>query len=624
VFEALGVPEERAARDEHVGSRTDGTGDGRRADAAVHLDVEVEAAGRSPRRELGDLGLHRGEVLLPAESRVDGHHQDEVDEVEHVLDRRDGGVGVDRDRRGRVELTDVAERAVQVRAGLLVDDDDAAAGLDVARQQVVGAFDHQVRLERHGDVGPDRGDDVGTEREVRDEVAVHHVPLDAIYAGLLEGDALVAQPGEVGGQDGRRDGDRSRHHLTLPWRPMSLVELRTTGAAKGGEAVAREPSGRVVFVEGALAGEVVTAELVDERRDFARARVVSVLERAEARVEPPCPAVHAGCGGCDLQHAGVDAQAELKAGIVRDALARLAKLEDVPPIDIVRLPTEGYRTNVRGLVVDGRFALRRRHSHDAVTIDSCLVLHPLLDELVREGRFGDATGVTLRCGVRTGERLAVLTPSVSGVALPADVRVVGEDELASGKRAWIHEEVAGVRLRVSAQSFFQARPDGADALVAAVARATGRLAPGTRVVDAYAGVGLFSATVAVPAGAAVLAVERAASSVADARVNLAGTGARIVRSDVERFRPQPADVVIADPARTGLGRVAARRLAATGAARFVLVSCDPAAFARDAGLLRDAGYTLDRIELVDLFGHTSHIELVSTFSRSRRRPRTGE
>jgi 23S rRNA (uracil1939-C5)-methyltransferase len=393
------------------------------------------------------------------------------------------------------------------------------------------------------------------------------------------------------------------------------IEVQTTATAKGGEAVARESSGRVVFVEGALAGEVVRAELTEERRDFARARVVSVLEAAPERVEPPCPMVAAGCGGCDLQHASVDAQVALKVGIVRDALTRLGKIDTPPLIDVVRLPVDSYRTTVHGLVVDGRFALRRRHSHDPVAIDSCMVLHPMLDELVRDGRFGDATGVTLRVGARTGERLALVTPSAQGVSLPADVRVVGGDELRAGKRAWIHEIVDGVTLRVSAASFFQARPDGADALVAEVRRACGPLGADDRVVDAYAGVGLFSATVA--RAASVVAVERNASSVADARVNLAGRRARIVRVDVERFRAVPADVVIADPARAGLGRAAADALVATHAPRLVLVSCDPAAFGRDVALLRARGRTLDTVTLVDLFGHTSHIELVSSFSATQ-------
>ena len=89
--------------------------------------------------------------------------------------------------------------------------------------------------------------------------------------------------------------------------------------------------------------------------------------------------------------------------------------------------------------------------------------------------------------------MAIVAPTVDDVDLPDDVIVVGADELLAGRRAWIHEEVAGRRWRISAQSFFQTRPDGAAALVDAVVRAAGADLDGARVVDAYAGVGLLTA-----------------------------------------------------------------------------------------------------------------------------------
>jgi 23S rRNA (uracil1939-C5)-methyltransferase len=136
-----------------------------------------------------------------------------------------------------------------------------------------------------------------------------------------------------------------------------------------------------------------------------------------------------------------------------------------------------------------------------------------------------------------------------------------------------------------------------------------------RVVDAYAGVGLFAATV-VPPGAAITTVEWNRSSVADARVNLAGRDVVVRRSDVARWSPEPADVVIADPARTGLGRRATAVLAATEASVLLLVSCDPAALARDASLLAGHGFTLEAAQVIDLFPHTHHVEVVSRFVRT--------
>jgi 23S rRNA (uracil1939-C5)-methyltransferase len=278
---------------------------------------------------------------------------------------------------------------------------------------------------------------------------------------------------------------------------------------------------------------------------------------------------------------------------------------------VVALGERAYRTTLRAVVAreaDSRVALRQRSSHAAVPIDDCLVLHPLLVELVDTLRAPGALEVTLRCGARTGERLVLADPADSALhGLPADVRV--------GPDAVFHEEVAGVRFRVSARSFFQARPDGADALVVAVREALGEaLSSNATLLDAYSGVGLFSATLGRDAGR-VIAVEQSASSIADARHNLRSLDATIVASEVERWGPEPVDVIVADPARAGLGKAGAAALAATGAPRLALVSCDPAAFARDTALLRDLGYGLASLCVVDLFGHTSHVEVVSRFDR---------
>jgi 23S rRNA (uracil1939-C5)-methyltransferase len=138
-------------------------------------------------------------------------------------------------------------------------------------------------------------------------------------------------------------------------------------------------------------------------------------------------------------------------------------------------------------------------------------------------------------------------------------------------------------------------------------------APASVIVDAYAGVGLFAA--ALGHDAEVECIEQSASSCADARHNLAGRRATIVQGRVERWRPRRAQLVVADPSRRGLGPKAVDVLAATGASRFILVSCDAVAFARDARLLATAGYRLGRATLIDLFPQTPHVEIVSVLDR---------
>jgi 23S rRNA (uracil1939-C5)-methyltransferase len=370
----------------------------------------------------------------------------------------------------------------------------------------------------------------------------------------------------------------------------------------GGDALARAADGRVVLVDGALPGERVRVEVTAERSDHLRARVREVIEASPDRVVPPCVHAREGCGGCGWQHVVPVAQPALKLEIIRDALSRIAHIADPPITPPVVLPETGFRTTVRALVVDGRPAFRRHHSHEPVPVGSCLVAHPALDELLRDVHFGRAREVTLRVGIATGERAARAEPARISLDLPADVQ--------QGPTAHVHEEIARRRLRVSINAFFQSRADGAEALARIVRDAVGR---NRTVADLYCGVGLFGATVDAPSR--IVAVERGRAAVADAKHNLRDLPARVVRADVGAWRGAKVDVVIADPSRAGLGKDGVRTVVACEAERVVLVSCDAAALARDLGLLVAAGYAPESLTLVDLFAHTPHIECVTVLDR---------
>ena len=398
--------------------------------------------------------------------------------------------------------------------------------------------------------------------------------------------------------------------------------LVPTAMAAGGSALARDEDGRVVFVDGALPGERVRARVTDERRDFARSVVVEVLEASPDRVAPPCPALAAGCGGCTWQHVKPGAQTRLKAAVVVDALRRIAKLAD-PPVPVVApLSGPALRTTARLAVSpEGRAGHRPRGDGSGpglpVATEACLAAHPLVEELIVAGRYPGAAEVLLRAGVASGERLVRARYRAADVQVPAGVVVVGEGDR---RPAFVHEEVAGRRFRVSAVSFFQPGPVVAEGLVAAVgAAADGALPEGGHLVDAYAGVGLFASVLGAASGTAVTAVESHPPAVADARVNLADLEARIVACEVGRWRPRdgdrPVDVVVADPARPGLGRPGVAAVAASGAPRLVLVSCDPASLGRDVALLAAAGFRLTSVALVDAFPHTFHVETVCRFDR---------
>jgi len=382
--------------------------------------------------------------------------------------------------------------------------------------------------------------------------------------------------------------------------------------AGGGEGVAHLDDGRVVFVSGAVPGDRARIELTVDKRRFAKGRIVEVVEGGPARIEPTCNHVADGCGGCDWRHVRPAEQVALKVAIVTDALERIGRLVEPAVTAAPALAPSGGRTTVRAIVKDGRAGFRRRASHDAVIVEGCDVAHPLIEELLVGGRFGAAEEVTLRAGVASGDRLALVSPTADGVVLPDDVIVVGADELAAGRSAHITEEVGGRSWQISAGSFFQTRPDGATALFDLVATAVEANAPADGpMVDLYSGVGLFAAAAG---GRTVTAVESGSSSVADARINLADDPVTVVESKVERWVPQPADIVVADPSRAGLGAEAVNIIAATDAGAVVLVSCDPGSLGRDAALLVDAGYRFHSATVVDLFPQTSHVEVVSVFT----------
>ncbi len=394
-----------------------------------------------------------------------------------------------------------------------------------------------------------------------------------------------------------------------------VVRVRGERPVAGGSTLAHLDDGTVALVRGALPGELVDADVqrrTPRRVDLA---VRQVIEPSPRRTVAPCPHVARGCGGCDWQHVAVAHAVDLRAEIVIDALRRIGRLDPTTiTIDTgPAAPLDSYRTTIRLARVGDQVGLRRHSSHRIVALGRCLVAHPLAQEVIDGLDPGEADELTVRVGAGTGDRLVVAAPTATGVRVPGGVDVVGLDELRAGRRAWIHEEAAGRRWRISALSFFQSGPRAADALVSAVRRGVEGVDEPARLLDLYAGVGLFAGTIG--ADRRVTAVERSPDAVADAKVNL--HHARVVRTDVRRLSPRRAEIVVADPARAGLGAGGVAVVVAARGEVVVLVSCDAAALGRDVGALVAAGYVAERIELVDAFPGTSHIEAVTTLRRGR-------
>ncbi len=398
------------------------------------------------------------------------------------------------------------------------------------------------------------------------------------------------------------------------------MELVPTDIAHGGEAVARV-DGKAFFVAGAIPGERVVGDVVVDKGSWGRVHLVDVLTPAPERIDPPCPHF-SQCGGCQWQYVDHATQLRWKTSVVAGQLAHLGKVADPLVRDALAAGSPfGYRNRMDFAVDHDRPALSRPRSHRTVPLDLCLLLLPELAAVFE--RLGDLTGVhrlTLRAGVATGEVLAVVGGRIPDQAAHWGCAVAqsrrGTVYPVEGDPA-VHEVVGGVRFRITGRAFFQSNTTGAELLVRLVSEAAA-LTPGDTLLDAYAGGGLFGATVGRSAGR-VVAVESDKVAFSDLRANLRAAGladhqavhgrAEAVIANLDEYW----DVAIVDPPREGLGEAGIAAVTAARPRTVVYVSCDPASLGRDTWMLNRSGYRLEWAAPVDLFPQTYHIETVARF-----------
>jgi tRNA/tmRNA/rRNA uracil-C5-methylase (TrmA/RlmC/RlmD family) len=366
-------------------------------------------------------------------------------------------------------------------------------------------------------------------------------------------------------------------------------------------------AGFVVLVRHALPGEHVRAVITQVTSRLARADAVEILRPAAERVRPPCPyARPGGCGGCDWQHASLAAQRAFKARVVSQQLRRIAGIDR----EVVVQPMPGeenglrWRTRVRFAIGrDGQPGLHKHRSAEVIAIGDCLIAHPLVTaaEVTRQSWPG-AKAVEVAVAPHAEQRA---------------IMAAGRQVRGSGRRFLVHR-AAGRDWRVSAAGFWQVHPQAADTLAAAVLAGLSPQ-PGETALDLFCGAGLFAGVLATAVGSAgtVIAVERDAEAVRDARHNLRTTPwARVHRGDaaevIGRIGRSGASIAVLDPPRAGVGRELIGTLCTgPGMRKIAYVSCDPATLARDLAVLGRHGWQLAELRAFDAFPMTHHVECLA-------------
>ncbi len=412
-----------------------------------------------------------------------------------------------------------------------------------------------------------------------------------------------------------------------------VLELTVGEVVHGGWCVSRQDdTGLAVFVRHALPGERVRATVTQTTARLVRADATEVLQQSADRVTPPCRYAGPGrCGGCDWQHASLDAQRRLKAAVIRQQLNRIAGFDHPVKVDPIvgNDGGLGWRTVV-SFAVDaaGTAGLRRHRSHDVVGISHCRIAHDLVTGAdVTAKRWPGAQSVEVAVVPQTEEVGVLVTGRPAGLpdVAAASVQISGKSgaRIPVRGRGYLTQRAAGRDWRVSLGGFWQVHPGAADVLGKDVLTELSPR-PGDVALDLYCGAGLFAGLLAEAVGAEgrVLAVEENLTAVRDARHNLRDwPWARVHRGDVadvlRRLGIRGASIAVVDPPRTGVARQAIDVLCDPAARlrRLAYVSCDPATLARDLRLLLDGGWQLTGLRGYDAFPMTHHVECLATLTR---------
>ncbi len=429
------------------------------------------------------------------------------------------------------------------------------------------------------------------------------------------------------------------------------LELEVTSLAHGGRGVARS-NGYVVFVAGALPGDIVRARIGKAKKNHAEATAVELVRPSADRIADRC--IHGGepCPGAPWQGLPYERQLAEKADHTEDALRRIGGIDgfELEPIEPA-IDQWRYRNKLEYSfgAPHERPALgfhRRGRWDEVVDVDDCLLASERNNEVRNRIRAwaqdqgippydpGTHEGVLRNLVVREGRRTGALqTRLVTSPAQferpPVDLHTVVEGPSGGTDgptgvlgEEYLSEELAGIRFRISPSAFFQTNTEMAERLYA-IAAEFAQLSGGERVLDLYCGIGSIALSLAPHAGE-VWGIEVVAEAVADAEANARAAGienARFRCADARvGIRPiieeagQP-DVLVIDPPRAGLSTKIVRRVIECESPRIVYVSCNPTTLAPNVAQLAEAGYTLRRVRPVDMFPQTPHVECVALMER---------
>jgi tRNA/tmRNA/rRNA uracil-C5-methylase (TrmA/RlmC/RlmD family) len=364
-------------------------------------------------------------------------------------------------------------------------------------------------------------------------------------------------------------------HIPVPsfktlgyFRSVRIVDLKIEDIAFGGKGVGRD-SGKAVFVPFTIEGELVSAQILREKKQFAEAELVEVREKSPHRAEPHCP-YFGRCGGCAYQHIDYEHQLAIKSRQVRDVLQRIGKLKEVPMRLIIPSPLQyAYRNRITVHAENGVIGYFRRDSHQLIDIERCPIamdevncaLTDLRTQHVRDGHYTLRAKPEPRVFSQTNDAVAIALRDLITKLIPADQELL---------------------------------------------------------IDAYCGEGFFAKTL-LDKFQSVIGIDWDKFAIAAAKENATAKETYIagdVETELDRAlkKSEPAKTaLIVDPPATGLSTSVRKSIVDLTPGTLIYVSCNPPTLARDLAKLQEQ-FEIESVTPLDMFPQTAEIEVVASAS----------
>jgi 23S rRNA (uracil1939-C5)-methyltransferase len=425
---------------------------------------------------------------------------------------------------------------------------------------------------------------------------------------------------------------------------LKKVYVRIESVAFKGYGVARI-HGKVIFIPYAVTGDRGWIEILEEKKKYSMGRFIQVVEPSPWRVNPQCP-YFGRCGGCQWQHIDDSVHGEFKKEILREILKRLGKVREIPPIRVNSSPKSyAYRVRVQLKVKGKSMGYYQEGTHRIVDIEHCPISDPLVNQIIRNLREEsvpflpleeieinvspeEERGVLLLHPLSLDQRIEDFSkaflqrhPILRGIAVARKdgLSFFGDPYLNFTIPSNQGKEKGNLRFRISPGTFLQVNLEQNQRLIQTVLQFSG-VNKGERVLDLYAGAGNLTLPLAMGAEE-VLGIDENGMAIEDGRFNAERNGIQngnFIHGKVEDvlkdFTKKP-DLIVLDPPRTGCKPVL-DQVVRLKPQKIVYVSCEPSTFSRDLHLFSERGYSLQGLDLIDMFPQTYHMEVIGLLQPS--------